>query len=72
MSDTYYVAVDTDQTNEVRAFLRRYGDHDQQYAVLCSTLIGMGKAMGINLRQIKSDIHDNWSRVPAPSVVQEQ
>ena len=65
---TGYGYVSTDQSNELFAFLERFGSHDQQYAILLGTLIGFAKITSTDKDQVHADITANWSRIPAPEL----
>lgn len=70
-NDGVIAPVNTDDGNDVFAFLERFGGHDRQYAVLLSTLISFSKIIGDDLPQLLADIRANYARVPAPSIVAE-
>lgn len=71
MADDTYGRVSTESQNELLAFVERFGPHEVQYAMVLSTVIGMGKALGLDRNQIIADVRANWKNVPTPDVVRE-
>lgn len=72
MSDqSGYGTVSTDASNELLEFVEKFGSHDQQYAVLISTLIGFAKATNTGLVQLRADVNANWDHIPAPTIMLE-
>lgn len=70
MADVYG-EVSTDNGNDLFCVLEKFGTHQQQYAVLLSTLIAFSKIMGDNVAQLHADISANYDHVPAPQIVRE-
>lgn len=71
MDDVGYGNVSADISNDMWVFIERFGDHDLQYAILLSSMIGMAKVMNIDLNQVIADVAENYDHIPTPDILLE-
>lgn len=69
MSDNYG-SVHTSQLNNIFEFMEKFGDHEYQYALMLTALVGLAKAINHDDTQLHLDINVNWARVTPPDIFQ--